>query len=319
MNLFFGAFLFLLLFLGIPKTVSAELFINEFVVDTNGTLEDPDWVEIYNTGPDSINLSEYRLEDLNAVNKKTLSGIIDVSGFSSVDWSNRLNKTGDIISLVKISDSSLIDKVSYGDQGNDVSAPAQSQSAGRSTDGVGGWSIFSLTTKNSTNNTSTPAPTSTPTLTPTPVPTNTPTPTKIPTPTKEPSPTKIPTPTKTPAPTKTPSSTPTPSPTPKSPTPTPIKSAPTPIRSGPTVAIFPTSVLGESTKSSETGLLETKELAIGKTLNADEEKANPDSSGSSFPVIFIVLGVVFIVACGILGFWQFRKQKILEGNEEQNE
>lgn len=119
--------------------------------------------------------------------------------------------------------------------------------------------------------------------------------------TPTPTPTPSPNPTSTPAPTST--KTPTQSPSPKSPTPTPINSIPTPIKSGPTVAISPTSVLGESTRG---GVLENSKLAIEK---------NPTSSNSSFPVIFIVLGIVFIMACAILAFWQFRKSANLTENE----
>ena len=55
----------------------AELFINEFASDTEGTIADPDWVEIYNSGVSSIDLSDYRLEDFEATNKKceTAGGI----------------------------------------------------------------------------------------------------------------------------------------------------------------------------------------------------------------------------------------------------
>lgn len=131
-----------------------------------------------------------------------------------------------------------------------------------------------------------------------------------------PSPTPTPTPTPSAAPTSTPipspTKTPTPSPTPKSPTPTPIKSAPTTKL---TVTIFPTSVLGESTKSAESGLSENSKLVIGKNPSDDEKKVNPSSSNNSFPVVFIFLGIVFIAACVILSTWQFRKNKNLTQNE----
>lgn len=131
-----------------------------------------------------------------------------------------------------------------------------------------------------------------------------PSPTPTSTPTPSPSPTSAPDPTST--------KTPTPSPAPKTPTPTPVKSSPT-IK--PTITIFPTSVLGESTKSAESRLSETAKLAIGKNVSDDEKKINPNSSGSSFPIIFIILGIVFIAACVILSTWQFRKNKNLTENE----
>lgn len=127
---------------------------------------------------------------------------------------------------------------------------------------------------------------------------NQPTPTPTLTPVPSPTPTSAPTPTKTP--------TPSPTPSPK-PTNTPLIS-PTENQDI-SDTVFPTSVLGESTESVDNAVSEADSLAV-------EEKT---SSNNTLPVIFIILGIVFILACGILGFWQFRKQKILEGNEEQNE
>lgn len=302
--------LFLLLFFVAKAPVFSALFINEFTSDTSGTIKDPDWVEIYNSGPSSVDLSEYRLEDLNAKNKKTLTGIIDPSSFATFDWANRLDKMGDVISLIKINDSSLVDRVAYGDQGNDISAPTQGQSAGRSTDGEATWTIFVVATKSSTNNSSTPIPTLTPipTSSPTPTPTNTPTPISTPTtkPTSVPTATKAPNPTKTPKPTSTPKPTFTPTPTPTKPPyltlkPTSVSSSPTSIE--PTYDIGPTSVLGESIEG------EIKKDDKPSKITPAKGARVLGVQNNNLSKILISIGAIFLFACGILFFRSYINNK----------
>ncbi|MCL5438412.1 MAG: lamin tail domain-containing protein [Patescibacteria group bacterium] len=182
---FFTSFIFF-----IPRTTFANLFINEFSSDTAGTATDPDWVELYNSGPDSIELSLYRLRDSTTTNKIDLEGVINSQTFVSFDWSNKLNKSGDIIKLLVISnESDPVDQVAYGDLGNNVSAPLKGQSAGRETDGRDNWVIFDNPTKGASNNTSKAI------LVITLIPTSKPTPTQKPTPTLKPTHTPKPTPT----------------------------------------------------------------------------------------------------------------------------
>ncbi len=152
-----------------------------------------------------------------------------------------------------------------------------------------------------------PMPTSSPTVTLTP--TNSPTITKTPTPSKSPTPTKTPTPTKVPTPTKTPTLTP----TPKSTSPTPVKShtivlsTPTPKRAN------PTSILGESTESANiikptvtaTKKLKTKISSIPKETMILGVRQNVLSR------ILIGIGVIFILACAILGFLSYRRNREL--------
>ncbi len=151
-NLFVSAlFGALVLFFVSTTSASAALFINEFASDTAGTTVDPDWVEIYNSGPDSVDLGLYRLRD-NTTNIKDLSGTIIAGGFATVDWINRLDKTGDVIRLLLIADETTpVDRVGYGNAGTDVTAPGSGQSAGRSVDGAGQWVIFQTPTKGSPN------------------------------------------------------------------------------------------------------------------------------------------------------------------------
>lgn len=148
-GLFFAV---LFLFLASTTSVSAALFINEFASDTAGTIADPDWVEIYNSGTESANLSLYRLRDSTITNKKDLLGTLEPGGFVAFNVGSILNKTDDIIRLLLISDeTNPLDQVTYGNAGNDVAAPGSGQSAGRRKDGVAGWVIFINPTKGSAN------------------------------------------------------------------------------------------------------------------------------------------------------------------------
>lgn len=143
----------LFLFLS-PKSVSAALLINEFASDTAGTTTDPDWVEVYNSGPDTVNLSLYRIRDNSTTNKKDLSGTLAPNSFATFDFTNKLDKPGDVIKLLLIADeTNPLDRVAYGTAGTDVTAPLSGQSAGRSIDGAGKWIIFQTPTKGSANST----------------------------------------------------------------------------------------------------------------------------------------------------------------------
>jgi len=137
--------------------------------------------------------------------------------------------------------------------------------------------------------------------TPTPTPTNTPTPTLTPTPTSAPTstPTLAPTPTSTPTPTATPI-----------PTSTPISGQPVKPSLGPQ----PMSVLGESTNNNVPsvspldGLLSTE----NNPVPADQTK-KPDTT---FQMISMILGVIFIVTCAILTFRIIKKGDVAINEEE---
>lgn len=140
------------------------------------------------------------------------------------------------------------------------------------------------------------APTYTATIIPTQIPTNSPTPKNTPTLTK------VPTPTPTTKPTQ----------TPKTPTPTKIPT-PTPIKSGPTAApiliasdvqestqeALPTSILGESTESA------------ANTVSPPPEKETKafESSSGNLSKILIGIGVIFLIACGILALRSYIKSR----------
>ncbi len=263
------AFLFLLF----PQKTLAALYVNEFSSDTAATITDPDWFEIYNSGPDSVDLSLYRLRDNTTTNKKDLGGTIVAGGFASFDWSNKLNKTGDVVRLLLIADeNTTLDQVAYGDSGTDVAAPQVGQSAGRQTDGATTWVIFSPPTKNATNNTSTLAPAST--LTPTQAAVSA---QQVP---ATPTPTKISTPTKTSTATITTKPTASPSPT------------------------LPIDVLGESTQSAT---IPPEELS---PVAKEEINTKPQILGeNNFAKLAISAGIILIISCGILVFRSYLKRR----------
>lgn len=200
LHIFKVSFFLLLYFLIIsPGEIFAQVVINEF----SSASSTDDWIEIYNlqTASEMADLSLYKLED-KAGNTKALSGSLAPGGFKAFDWSNRLNNSGDIIRLIRISSEEILEEIYYGDQGG-ICTPSATQSIGRLPDGTGDFVRFNSATRESTNNESVqaPCPTPTPIPTPTPFPTPTPTPKPTPTPTTKPEPT--PTPTKKPTPTLT--------------------------------------------------------------------------------------------------------------------
>ncbi|OGH08251.1 MAG: hypothetical protein A2171_02165 [Candidatus Levybacteria bacterium RBG_13_35_9] len=260
----------------------ASLYINEL---SSGT-SDSDWVEIYNSDSAPVDLSLYILRDGTDTNKIDLSGNIEANGFAVFDWSNKLNNSGDTIRLILNSDSSTIDTVSYGDSGG-IIAPQDTQTAGRTPDGSSGIFLLSSSTKGSSNNSSSIVPTATQT------PTEAPTPTKTPTPTKSPTPTPTIKPTSTSVPTKTP--------TPK-PTITNSISTPTPLSENRNNSV---SVLGSSAQNQIPTLSEEKK----------EVKVESVNSGNIIAKVFIILGLIFLILCGIVIFLSYKKSKDAKNEE----
>jgi len=99
------------IFLFPGKDVFAQVVINKFSSD-NGT----DWVEVYNTGGETIDLkgNNYQLRDTSSSgNPKDLDCLLSASKGYSIDWGNSLNKDGDRINLFK--EGVIVDCVAYGD------------------------------------------------------------------------------------------------------------------------------------------------------------------------------------------------------------
>lgn len=137
------------------------------------------------------------------------------------------------------------------------------------------------------------------------------TPTSYPTssPTQAPTPTKTPTPTQTVKPTATPK---VPTPT-KTPSPTPVKSQPTATSAliannikEATREALPTSILGESTESATTNITQTANATIKTTA---KDTKSPESNSNNLSKILIGIGVIFLIACGILAFRGYIKSR----------
>lgn len=273
-----------------PLAFAGNVVINEFLVDP----DNQQWVELYNNGAEVVDISGWIIDDDGSITQKftiPTNTSINTGEFKIFESSlfNLNRTTPDTIQLIK--ESSIEDSYFYS------MGPGVNNSYGRDSDGNGNWVVFNAPTKGSTNNTSVPVPTSTPTLTPTLVPTNTPTPPRTPTPPKTPTPIKTPTPTKTP----------TPSPTPKNPTNTSIKSSATIKPTTFFTSIIPTSVLGESTKSANI-ISPTNEMKT-KISPSPKETIVQGTSKNDYSKILIGVGVIFILACGILIFLNHKRNK----------
>lgn len=192
-----GFFVFLLFFLT-PTKIFSQVVINEF----NSASSD-DWVELFNNSSEQIDLSGYLLIDgSESGNTKTLSCTLASKGFLVIDWSNKLNNSGDIIKL-KNGDT-VIDCIAYGDGAGqlcegktsvDLPVIELGKFGARTVDGEESWVVSTTSTKDNPNDgsqkgssavcftpTEIPEPTETPESTDTPTPSQTPTPTKTPTP-----------------------------------------------------------------------------------------------------------------------------------------
>lgn len=170
--------LILLFFCFSPKFIFAsEVMINEFAAVTEGTSQNPDWIELYNPGDTEINLDGWIIRDSSETNKINLEGLICPKSFRKFDFSNRLNNDGDKIRLFD-NKGDLIEEIAY--FSDEIPEHKLGQSTSRSPDGGVGWIVLTEPTpSNDECGFTSSTPTSTPTLTFTP--TNTPTPSPTPT------------------------------------------------------------------------------------------------------------------------------------------
>ncbi|MCX6704681.1 MAG: hypothetical protein NTZ07_04560 [Candidatus Woesebacteria bacterium] len=188
-----------------PQKLSAQVVINEFSsYESSG-----DWVELY--AIEDATISGWILRDTATSKMATIPqgisiGPSNISRFYVINVGDRLNRDGDVIKLLKQDDSTLVDQISYGTQG-EVCAPGHGQSVGRYPDANATIDRFSSPTQGTSNNnvmldpcpTPTPspslAPATPPTLSPTSTPAKTSTPASTPTRTLTPSQVKSPSPT----------------------------------------------------------------------------------------------------------------------------
>lgn len=155
-----------------PKNVavSAAVVINELFPKPSD--ETSEWIELYNTGPETVSVEGWKLEN-SAGDKKqfTFSAGIDIpaGGFYSVSQAVTnisLFNEGDTVNLLD-KNNSRADSQGYS------STLGYNTSVGRHVDGSGNWSICTSPTYNGPNSCPPPPP----------LPTFTPTPTESPTPT----------------------------------------------------------------------------------------------------------------------------------------
>ncbi len=251
------------------QTAHAEgsIVINEFLVDPDSG----QWVELYNSGTESVDISGWFIDDNGGSQKFTIQSSSIGPGEYKVFESTSFNFNRSSEDEVRLfNGSTVMDSFLYS------TSPGVNYTYGRSTDGSNDWSIFNNPTKGASNNSSNPLPT--PTATPQPTPTKAPTPTKVPTPTKTPTPGKS---IYSAASSKTPTLSPA---TSKLAANTTSKTSPTKSAS---LSGIPTSILGISSKS-----------AVKKQVD-QENKTLVDSENKRNPAPFII-GAVLILACGIL-------------------
>lgn len=127
-----------------------SVLINEFSSNNS-----PEWVELYNSTDQPINLSDWYIKNAaTSTPKKSLSGSIEAYGFRTLDInSGYLNNNDDTITLFDGLEQ-VIDSVVYG--AGTIPAPSAGHSTNRTTDGGTTWATTSTPTKETSN-----APTST--------------------------------------------------------------------------------------------------------------------------------------------------------------
>lgn len=121
-----------------------QVVLNEFMPEPTN---DQDWVEIYNTGETSADISGWKLADTAGIFETFLPGTtLNTGQFLTVTQFQRLNIGGDTIFL-KDSSNNTIDSTQY--TATDVQID---KSIGRSPDGTGSWQPCNISTQNATNN-----------------------------------------------------------------------------------------------------------------------------------------------------------------------
>lgn len=132
----------LLSFLSIHKDIWAQsdIVINEVLVHPSSG---DDWIELYNPGSESIVVTGWQIKDAKS-SVFTLEGTIDPGSYHIADVSNRLNNTGDIVSLIN-SDGLVVDTYTYDKD------PGVDQSYGRFPNGTGNFSHLQSATKATEN------------------------------------------------------------------------------------------------------------------------------------------------------------------------
>lgn len=160
------SFLRTLLFLAISgfcQAVTGQVLINEFSASNSTIIEDPDyndfadWIELYNTGTEAVNLKGWHITDNFDLPGKwqiTQEAFIHAGGYlliwtddrdSGLHASFKLSALGEQIAVYS-PDLVLVDSISFGEQRTDISC-------GRMSDGDAVWGYFAEPTPGASNNT----------------------------------------------------------------------------------------------------------------------------------------------------------------------
>lgn len=132
-----------------PAPAIEEIKINEIYPIPAASAE-KEWVELFNPTSSTINLAGWFLLDNSSTT--SLEGEVLASGFLVVEFSSRLNNSGDRL-ILKDSDGEIMDQVTYGDfddgdLSDNLPPPAAGTALARKIDGLGMGNIqndFSLT------------------------------------------------------------------------------------------------------------------------------------------------------------------------------
>ncbi|HLN72349.1 MAG TPA: lamin tail domain-containing protein [Prolixibacteraceae bacterium] len=153
--------LLMILLLGLVAVGKSQVVINEFMASNTGTIQDPDygasadWIELFNTGNNAINLNGYAISDnISEPQKWVITSDIQLpakgyvliwaDGMSSgLHTSFKLSADFEEIALADPS-GKIIDSLSYGLQEANISM-------GRTSDGASQWGFFNNPTPGSSN------------------------------------------------------------------------------------------------------------------------------------------------------------------------
>lgn len=157
--------------------VHADIVINEIYPKPSD--EQSEWIELYNTGSESVSLNLWKLENTEGEKKSFIinaSAIIHPKGFLLFPKSQTgisMRNDGDTIRLIDQNNTTIDSKNFQGILGYNTSV-------GRTVDGAGVWTTCSLATQEAKNTCPEPSPTPSPLVTETPSTTVTPIPTATP-------------------------------------------------------------------------------------------------------------------------------------------
>lgn len=109
---------------GPRQPVAGEVLINEFVA-ANGTLQTSEWVELYNTTNEPLDIGEMWIDDIDAgggAPKQIPTGTtIDAAGYYVMTFSSYLNNTGDDVRFLDTDGTTVFDTYTYTSATTDMS------------------------------------------------------------------------------------------------------------------------------------------------------------------------------------------------------